>query len=58
MGICCKLAAMKYDLEHRYPIIMKLENRMCTVERELNRDNPCYKSKCGGRRNCPTNRHN
>ncbi|MBR1597411.1 MAG: hypothetical protein IJ661_00700 [Lachnospiraceae bacterium] len=51
MGICCKLAGIKYDLENRYPLIMKLERRMCTVERELNRNNPCLdkKGKCGSK---------
>ncbi len=46
MGLCCKAAGIKYDIEHRYPFIMKLERRMCVVERELNRDNPCVHKKC------------
>lgn len=54
MGLCCKLAGMKYDIEHRYPIIMKLERRMCTVEWELNKNNPCFNvkepKKCGHHR--------
>ena len=42
MGLCCKLAGIKYDIENRHPFIMKLERRMCTVETELNRNNPCF----------------
>ena len=52
MGLCCKLAGMKYDLERRYPVLWKLERRMCTVEWELNKNNPCLNGrkgiKCGG----------
>ena len=41
MCIRCKLAGIKYDFEQRNPIIIKLEHRMCTVETELNKNNPC-----------------
>lgn len=44
MGLCCKLAGVKYDLEQRYPLITKLEQRLCVVERELNRNNPCLEN--------------
>ncbi len=46
MGLCCKLAGFKYDLEKRYPLLRKLELRLCVVESELNRDNLCKKKKC------------
>ena len=53
MGLCCKLAGLKYDIENRYPLIGKLERRMCTVEKELNRDNPCIakKQNCCNKKN-------
>ncbi len=45
MGICCKLAGVKYDLEQRYPWIIKLERRMCVVETVLNKNNPCFENR-------------
>ena len=49
MGLSCKIAAMIYDFEQSHPVILKLERRMCTVERELNKDNPCFDNKHGKR---------